>query len=144
MPRNDPEYVKPYFHPNPWHQIPGILRAEEVGSFLFFPGITRAREWDHLKNQPGPALTRDKAQAMAGGNKHLAELMLFQPDDNKLGVGVRTADGPKSIFVQVTHVAGLGNLGALVADLQTHGMPADVTRAIRYVNAYDVWMPDDM
>ena len=47
-------------------------------------------------------------------------------------------------FVQVTHVAGLGNLGALVADLQTHGMPADVTKAIRYVNAYDVWMPDDM
>jgi hypothetical protein len=38
MARNDPEFVKPYFYPNPWHQIPGILRETEVGSFLFFAG----------------------------------------------------------------------------------------------------------
>ena len=144
MPRNDPDFVKPYYHLNPWHQIPGILRGTEVGSFLFFAGITRAREWDHLHNKPGPTLTREQTMQRAGGNAHLAELMLFQPDDSKLGVGVMTPSGPKTVFVPVSHVARLGSLGAFVADMQTNGLPADVNKGVRYVNMYDVWMPDDM
>jgi hypothetical protein len=134
MPRNDPEFVKPFFHADKSrHRIARVLQDEPVGAFCFFPGWRTSRA-----PVTGEARTREWALFHANGNADLAREMLDVEAEDRIGFAIRTAAGCTIDQFDVVAVARLGSLPRFVAVMQSAReiREIDVTRAVRAYDPY--------
>jgi hypothetical protein len=139
MPRNDPPFIKKYFHWDLNRQLAiECLTKSPDGTFLLFPGFA-------------PKVGRDgKPLTVEWGRKNLhgcddrsINLMIEKDVDDRIGIAYVEGGKVKVVSIAVDEVRKLGSFPKFVADMQMARLRVDITRAFVHVFNYEPAFGDD-
>ncbi len=131
--------IPDYLRGKVWHGSPdsvnGMLKSEPIGTFAFY----------RFEKQRTDGYTREQALRNALGNEELADRLMVQADDSKLGIAY-VAEAGTVLFgvLSMSDAAQFKSISSLAHSIAIGGTPINPRKFFDFYSGYQVQTEEDV